>query len=134
MGMPDFASVEDYLAAQPDDVARVLKIVRSTIRKAIPKAEESVTYKIPTYKLDGVAVIFFAAWKKHWSLYPATTLVTTTCKRGLAPYEVQKGTIKFPYDAKPPATLIAKIAKLRASEVSAKAKPKPKAKAKAKAK
>lgn len=127
MPMPDYASVDEYLAAQEPSAARVLKAVRAAIRKAIPRAEESISYKIPTYKIGGVAVIFFAAWKQHWSLYPASELVTNTLAAQLKKYEVHKGTIKLPYEA-PPATLIAAIARLRAKEVAAKAKTKTKTK------
>jgi uncharacterized protein YdhG (YjbR/CyaY superfamily) len=116
MAMPTFDSVDDYLDAQEPDIKKTLKVVRATIKKAIPKAEESVSYKIPTYKIDGTAVIFFAAWKKHWSLYPITAVVTRTLQKELAGHEVQKGTLKLPYDEKPPTALITKIAKLRARE------------------
>ena len=116
--MPTFESVDDYIAAQPAAVRPVLAKVRGAIRKGLPKAEESITYKMPTYKIDGRPVLHFAAWKKHYSVYPATEEILAACKKELAPYEIDKLTIRFPY-ADVPATLIAKLAKLRAKEVAA---------------
>src|SRR6202040_4317174 len=65
-------SVEEYIAAQPEAVRPTLGLVRSAIRNAVPKAEESISYNIPTYKSHGDPVLYFAAWKQHYSLYPAT--------------------------------------------------------------
>jgi uncharacterized protein YdhG (YjbR/CyaY superfamily) len=62
----DFKSVDEYIASQPEAVQGVLECVRSAIRKAVPGAEEVISYKIPTYKLRGSAVIYFAGWKQHF--------------------------------------------------------------------
>jgi uncharacterized protein YdhG (YjbR/CyaY superfamily) len=118
MAKTDFKSVDEYLAGQPETVQRVLKRVRSTIRKALPKAEEAISYQIPAYKLEGSPVLFFAGWKKHYSLYPATGQVVAALKDELAPYEISKGTIRFPLSEPVPVKLIKRIAKLRAKEGS----------------
>jgi uncharacterized protein YdhG (YjbR/CyaY superfamily) len=99
-------------------VQRVLRRVRSTIRKALPGAEESISYQIPTYKLHGRAVIYFAGWKGHYSLYPSTSRVVATFKDDLLPYEIAKGTIRFPLSEPVPVKLIDGIAKVRAKEVT----------------
>jgi uncharacterized protein YdhG (YjbR/CyaY superfamily) len=118
MGKTDFKSVDEYIALQPDDVRGILKRVRTTIRKAVPKADEVISYNIPTYKLHGSAVIYFAGWKKHYSLYPATRRLVGVFKNDLAPYEVNdKGTIRFPLSEPVPLKLIEGIAKFRAKEV-----------------
>jgi uncharacterized protein YdhG (YjbR/CyaY superfamily) len=93
--------------------------VRSAIRKAVPGAEEVISYKIPTYKLHGGAVLFFAGWRQHYSLYPATSHLVAAFKDDLAPYAVNKGTIRFPLSEPVPVKLIERIAKLRAQEVVA---------------
>jgi uncharacterized protein YdhG (YjbR/CyaY superfamily) len=111
-------SVDEYIASQPAAVQDILARVRSAIRKAIPRAEETISYKIPTYKLHDRAVIYFAGWKQHYSLYPATERVVAAFKADLAPYEIKKGTIRFPLSQPVPVTLIARIAKFRAKEVS----------------
>ena len=65
-----FKSVGEYIASQPAAVQGILKRVRSTIRKAVPVAEEVISYQIPAYKLDGRAVLYFAGWTSHYSVYP----------------------------------------------------------------
>jgi uncharacterized protein YdhG (YjbR/CyaY superfamily) len=119
MDKAPFRSVDDYLAAQPPSSQRVLAGVRRAIAKAVPGAEESISYNLPTYKLHGRPVVYFAGWKEHISLYPSTARVVAAFARELAPYEVEKGTIRFPLSGTVPLRLIARIAKLRAQEVEA---------------
>ena len=109
-------SVDDYIASQPEAVQAILIPVRAAIRKAVPRAEESISYNLPTYKLSGRPLIYFAAWKKHYSIYPASAMLVYEFKDELAPYEVEKGTIRFPYSEPAPVKLIARIAKFRARE------------------
>jgi uncharacterized protein YdhG (YjbR/CyaY superfamily) len=116
MAKTNFKSVDDYIATQPETVQAILERVRSTIRKAVPRAEEVISYQIPAYKLDGGAMIYFAGWKEHYSLYPASDRLVKTFKRDLAPYKISKGTIRFPLDEPVPLRLIADIAKFRAKE------------------
>lgn len=115
----NFTSVDDYIDGQPDHVREVLHRVRSVIRKALPKAEEVISYQIPAYKLNGERVIFFAGWKAHYSLYPAGPRLVDAFAEELAPYKVSKGTIRFPLSKPVPSNLIEQIAKFRAKEVSA---------------
>ena len=89
-------SVDDYLAAQPEQSQAALARVRSEIRKAMPHAEETISYQIPAYKIDGRAVLFFAGWKEHFSLYPASDPLVTEFAAELAQYKISKGTIRFP--------------------------------------
>jgi uncharacterized protein YdhG (YjbR/CyaY superfamily) len=130
MANTDFKSVDDYIASQPAAVQSLLERVRSTIRKAVPGAEEVISYQIPTYKLPGGAVLYFAGWKQHYSLYPATDHVVAAFKDDLARYKVSKGTIRFPLSEPVPVKLIERIAKLRAREVVERAKAKAAAPAK----
>ena len=118
MAKTDFKSVTEYLATLPKESRAVLQRVRTVIRKAVPHGEEVISYQIPAVKLAGRTVIYFAGWKEHYSLYPATEGVVTSLARELAGYEVAKGTIRFPLSETVPATLIAKIAKIRASEAA----------------
>ena len=94
MAKTSFKSVDEYIALQPETVKGVLQRVRSSIRKALPGAEEVIAYQIPAYKLHGTSVIYFAGWKQHYSLYPATADVVSAFKDELAPYEMSKGTIR----------------------------------------
>ncbi len=118
-------SVDEYIAARPEAVRGALKRVRSAIRKAVPEAEEVISYKMPTYKLPGGPVLYFAGWKQHYSLYPATGRLVAALQEDLAPYRVDKGTIRFPLCAPVPVKLIERIAKFRAKEVAGHRKAKP---------
>jgi uncharacterized protein YdhG (YjbR/CyaY superfamily) len=119
-----FESVDEYIASQPEGVQSVLNRVRTMIRKAVPEAEEAISYQIPAYKLHGNRMLFFAGWKRHYSLYPATARLIKAFQDDLAPYEVSKGTIRFPLAEPVPAKLIGRIAKFRAKEVSEREKAK----------
>jgi uncharacterized protein YdhG (YjbR/CyaY superfamily) len=126
MAKNDFKTVDEYIASQPETVQVVLERVRTTIRKAVPGAEEVISYKIPTYKLHGRPVLYLAGWKQHYSLYPVTSHLIAAFKDDLAPYEFNnKGTIRFPLSLPVPVKLIARIAKLRAKEVANREKAKP---------
>ena len=125
MAKAAFEDVDDYIDSQPEAVQSVLERVRSAIRKALPDGEEAITYRMPTYKVHGRAVIYFAGWKEHYSLYPATARVLETLGSDLAPYEVSKGTIRFPLDRAVPVKLIERVAKVRATEAAGREKTKP---------
>jgi uncharacterized protein YdhG (YjbR/CyaY superfamily) len=128
-----FSSVEEYLAAQPEATQAVLRQVRSALGQALPKADETISYNIPAYRLNGRLILYFAGWKKHFSLYPSSKELELAFRKELAKYEVSKGTIRFPLSEPVPLepvplALIKKIARFRAKEagkVSAKtARPK----------
>jgi uncharacterized protein YdhG (YjbR/CyaY superfamily) len=114
----DIESVEEYIAAQPEGAKRALKLVRTAILKAVPETEESISYKIPTYKLQGERLLYFAGWKKHYSLYPATKRLLAALKGDLKQFEVVNSTVRFSLAEPVPVELIAKMAKFRAKEVS----------------
>ena len=118
------ASVDAYIAACSEDVQPVLERVRAAIRKAVPKADESISYQIPSYKLDGEIVLYFAGWKHHFSVYPATDGVVEAFADELARYEISKGTIRFPLSEPVPVGLLARLAKFRAKLAAARAKEK----------
>jgi uncharacterized protein YdhG (YjbR/CyaY superfamily) len=124
MAKTDFKSVDEYIAAQPETLQSLLKQMRSTIRQALPGAEEVISYKIPAYKLHGSPVLYFAGWKQHYSLYPATGRVVAAFKDDLTPYQVSKGTIRFPLSQPVPVKLIGRIAKFRVKEVAEREKAK----------
>ena len=118
MAKTDFKSVDEYIATYPADMQPVLQRVRRTLRKALPGAEEVISYQIPAYKQHGGRVLYFAGWKQHYSLYPATDHLVKAFKDDLAPYEISKGTIRFPLSQPVPVKLIERIAKFRAKEAA----------------
>jgi uncharacterized protein YdhG (YjbR/CyaY superfamily) len=117
-------NVAAYLAAQPPSVRKLLVRVRGIIRRAVPGAEETISYQIPTYKLHGKPVIYFAAFKEHYSVYPSNARLVKAFKDELEGYEMSKGTIRFPLSKPLPVKLIEGIAKFRAKEVAAQQKTK----------
>ena len=124
MALTDFKSVNEYIARHPESVQAILQRVRSTIRKAVPGAEEVISYQIPAYRLHGGCVLYFAGWKQHYSLYPATDHLVAAFKDDLAPYKVKKGTIRFPLSRPVPVRLIERIAKFLAKEGAERARAK----------
>ena len=112
-----FQSVEDYIASQPEAARAALQKVRNTIRKAVPEAAETISYRMPTYTLRGHRLLHFAVWKQHYSIYAATDSVIAAFGDSLAAYEVEKGTIRFPLSEPVPVGLIGRIAKFRAAEI-----------------
>ena len=112
--MKTAASVDEYIAAADPNAKKALRDIRKTIKDAAPKAEEVISYQIPGYKYHGM-LVFFAAWKKHISLYPAPW-GAESLKKEMSAYEGSKGTIKFPLDKPMPLTLIKKMVKYRVKE------------------
>jgi len=117
---PSINSVDAYIRAQPAASRPVLERVRRILRKALPGADEVLSYRIPAFRLNGRVAIFFAAWKHHYSIYPAgDQAVRSAFKDELASCEISKGAIRFPLDRPVPARLIAAIAKFRAARLAA---------------
>ena len=118
MAETDFKSVDEYIASQPEAVRAILGRVRNAILGALPGAGEVISYKIPAYKLHPGPALYFAGWKRHYSLYPASGRLVQAFKDELAPYEVNKGTIRFPLSQPVPVKLIGRIAKFHAKEAA----------------
>ena len=115
------ASVAAYIAAQPAAVRGTLRRVRQAIRKGLPQADEVISYRVPTYKINGRAVIYFAAWRNHYGLYPCGDRELRAFGARLAPYAHAQSTIRFPLDRPVPTSLITSVVRLRAQIVAARA-------------
>jgi uncharacterized protein YdhG (YjbR/CyaY superfamily) len=118
MDKPTVNTVDQYIETMPSAARPLLARVRSAIRRAVPDADESISYGMTTYKLDGERVIYFAGWKRHVALYPATEGLMEAFKDELAPYFVEKATIRFPLSEPIPDELIERIARFRAKEAA----------------
>ena len=119
MARAAIASVDEYLSNQLTESRASLDRVRAAIRK-VPRAEETISYGIPTYRVDGAVVLYFAGWKKHYSLYPVNDELVAEFRNELAPYDLEKATLRFPLSEPVPVRLIECIAKFRAGQVAAK--------------
>jgi len=118
MPQPVFERVDEYIDAQPPAMQRILTQVRDAIRKAVPDAEETIAYNMPTYKLRGKRLLHFAAWKAHYSVYPANERLMAAFKNELQPYKVEQGTLRFELTDPVPVDLIERIATFRAGEIA----------------
>lgn len=112
--MQIFDSVTDYINSFPKDVQVILEQLRSEIKQIAPEAEETMSYKMPTFKLNGKYLVYFAAWKEHIALYPATGSMETS--KEVAKYRTGKGTFQFKLSESMPWDIIRKIVKFRATE------------------
>lgn len=107
--------MDEYIAAFSDEVQANLVKLRATIKKAAPKAEEKMSYAIPTFFLGGKNLVHFAAFEKHIGFYPTPSGVAAFTKE-LKPYSTSKGAVQFPLDKPLPLALISKIVKYRVKE------------------
>jgi uncharacterized protein YdhG (YjbR/CyaY superfamily) len=114
--MPTPTSVEDYLAALPEEPRAALEKLRKTIRAAAPQATEKISYAMPAFEQNGRFLVSYAAFKDHCSLYPASTAVMETLGDELEPYFSGKGTLRFRADEPIPAALVRKIVRVRLEE------------------
>ena len=104
-------TVDEYVAAQPEVARPRLSELRAAIRRAVPEADETISYGMPTYKLNGRAVAHFAAAKRHCALYGALSSEFEDELRG---YRVLKGTVQFPLDKPIPEDLVQRMVLARA--------------------
>lgn len=123
MPRPIASDINEYIAGFPKETQKVLKQIRATIKKAAPEAEETISYAIPTFTVNGRYLIYFAGFKNHVSVYPAPRL-NEAFKKELSGYKGGKGTVQFPLDKPLPLNLITKIVKFRMMENSKKAEKK----------
>ena len=107
--------IDEYIAAFEGNVQANLVKLRAAIKKAAPKAEEKMSYAIPTFFLGGKNLVHFAAFNKHIGFYPTPSGVAAFAK-DLKPYPTSKGAVQFPLDKPLPLTLISKIVKFRVTE------------------
>ena len=82
--------------------------MRQTIRKAAPEAVETISYQMPTFKLNGRGLVYFAGFKNHVGFYPIPSGIAAFEKE-LSPYKQGKGSVQFPMDKPVPYDLVRKI-------------------------
>ena len=102
-------TIDEYIAAQDERVQPRLNEIRAILRKALPEAEECISWSMPTYR-KGRNIIHFAAFKKHIGVYPGGE-ATEKFAEELAEYDTSKGTIRLPYDRELPEDLLVRIAR-----------------------
>ncbi|HET9492822.1 MAG TPA: DUF1801 domain-containing protein [Chloroflexia bacterium] len=109
-----FGSIDEYIAAFPEDRRVLLEEVRAAIRDAAPDAVERISYQMPTFALHG-NLVHFASHKGHIGFYPTPSGIEPF-KEELAEYESSKGAVQFPLDRPLPLDLIREIVRFRVAE------------------
>lgn len=108
---PKFATVEEYVAAQPAEIQLVLEQLRRTLRGVVPEMGERISYQMPTATTSGHDLVYFAAWKRHIGMYPVPA-GDAALDRDLEPYRAGASTVRFPYSAPIPYELIGRMVAL----------------------
>ena len=112
-------NIDEYIASFSPEVQAILKKIRLTIRDAAPGAQETISYKIPAFRLNRI-LVYFAAFKNHIGLYPPVRDDAKLVKAASA-YTGEKGNLQFPLDQPIPYGLIERIVKFRVKQNSLKA-------------
>lgn len=112
------ATIDEYIAAFPEEKQVLLETVRQAVRRAAPEAEETIKYGMPTFMWKG-NLVHFAAYNSHIGFYPAPSGVEEF-RQDLARYQTGKGTLQFPVDKPLPLPLIIRIVQHRMKENSKK--------------
>ena len=112
-------NIDEYIASFTPDVQAILDRIRLTIRNAAPDAQETISYKIPAFTLNGI-LVYFAAFKKHVGFYPPVG-GDAKLEKAISPYAGDKGNLQFPLNQPIPYGLIEKIVKFRVKQNLAKA-------------
>ena len=111
-------TVEDYLAALPDDRRAAVQLLRETIRAAAPDATELISYQMPAFKVQGRFLVSYAAFRQHYSLFPASDAVVSALGDALTPYLAAKATIRFPAGAPIPTSVVTRVVSARLAELA----------------
>ena len=109
-------TVAAYIARTTPAARRALKQLRTAIKAAAPGITERISYRIPTFQLDGRYLLYIAAFKEHVSVYPVTAGMLAGYRKAIAPYRAGKATLRFPLDEPIPVDLVARLAKVRVRE------------------
>ena len=115
MGKP--STVAEYLATLTDEQRAGLDTLRDVVRAVAPEAEEGISYAIPVFRLGGKPLVWVAAWKQHFSLYPLSAAIHRDFAAELEGYETAKGTVRFPASRPLPVELVKKLVAARMVEL-----------------
>lgn len=114
-----YNSVDEYIAAQPENTKALLQEIRQIIKQSAPAVSEIISYGMPAYKQHGV-LVYFAANKQHIGFYPTASPIVVFANE-LTTYKTSKGAIQFPIKTGIPVELVEKIVKYRINEDELKA-------------
>ena len=115
MAKTNFQSIDEYIAACPEQSQSYMRKIRELIKTLAPEAKEKISYQIACFELNGKNLVHFAGWKQHVSMYP-TPAGTEAFNNAIAKYAGGKGTTKFPLNEPWPLKLIGQIVKFRVAD------------------
>lgn len=110
----EFKTIDEYIELFSEEVGKKLQTLRHLIREEVPDAQETISYKMPTFKRNGSYVAYFAAHKNYISLYPTSPDIEKV--KGISKYKKHQGTLQFPLDQPLPLHLIRQVVRLMAVE------------------
>jgi uncharacterized protein YdhG (YjbR/CyaY superfamily) len=113
----DDSPIDAYLATLPADQLEALQRLRAQIRRLVPDAEETISYGMPAFKLNGRAVVWFAAWKAHCSIYPLTGTFLEAHGDALKGYRRTRGSLHFTPDQPLPPALVERLVRARLADL-----------------
>ena len=117
--MTDDSPIDAYLAKRPADQREALQRLRTQISGLLPDAQESISYGIPTFKLGGRAVVWYAGWKAHCTIYPLTDSFLAAHEDELTGFERTKGSLHFTPDAPLPERIVEGLVRARLADLEA---------------
>ncbi len=119
---PKPESVDEYLALLPEDRRALPEKLRAVIKAAAPRATETISYRMPTYRYRGKPLVGFAAHKNHVGLYAWSSSFLNAYREEIKKYQTSVGTLQFPYDKPLPVTLVRRLVKAKLAEIEEKSR------------
>ncbi len=110
----EYKTIDEYIATFPKPIQTILEELRQAIRDSAPNAEETISYQMPAFRLNGI-LVYFAAFKDHVSFFPTSSAVEAF-KEKLSHYEISKGTVRFPINEPIPFDLVKEMVRFRVKE------------------
>jgi uncharacterized protein YdhG (YjbR/CyaY superfamily) len=110
-----FKTIDEYIKTFPENIQSILEEMRQAIHEAAPQAIETISYQMPTFKLNGKNLAYFAAFKNHIGFYPIPSGIEAF-KKELSSYKQGRGSVQFPFDKPIPFDLVKKITMFRVKE------------------
>ena len=108
--------IDAYIASASPEVRDILEGIRQVVKAAVPRATETISYRMPAFRL-GKVFFYFAAFKKHIGIYPPVK-GDRKLQAELLPYRGPKGNLRFSLKEPIPYGLIGRVATALSQEYS----------------
>jgi len=111
--------VDAYLAGLPAEQQALLQGVRDRVAALVPGAVETISYRMPAFKLDERFLVSIAGWKRHCSIYPVHDDLLARHAEAVAGYDRTKGSLHFTTAHPLPGALLDDLIRERVATVQA---------------